>query len=85
MDSKDFIEDHNTATMPSMKYYNLAAWEREQREKAVRKAQKARQKYEAELFILDWLTILTFISSYRKKSSESEETPAKFDDEMAIW
>ncbi|CAI5469697.1 unnamed protein product [Closterium sp. Yama58-4] len=27
---KEFMEDHNTATFPSKKYYNLAAWEHQQ-------------------------------------------------------
>lgn len=34
---KDYIEDYNTATMPSKKYYNLQVWEKEQLAKKANK------------------------------------------------
>jgi len=36
---KEFIEDYNTATMPSKKYYNLTAWENQQIAKRSKKQQ----------------------------------------------
>merc|ERR1719231_1841893 len=34
---KEYVEDYNTATMPSKKYYNLEAWDAEQRGKRQKK------------------------------------------------
>eukprot|EP00697_Spironema_sp_BW2_P006242 gnl/Spiro4/18736_TR10013_c0_g1_i1.p1 gnl/Spiro4/18736_TR10013_c0_g1~~gnl/Spiro4/18736_TR10013_c0_g1_i1.p1 ORF type:complete len:211 (+),score=52.61 gnl/Spiro4/18736_TR10013_c0_g1_i1:29-634(+) len=40
----DFMEDFNTATMPSKKYYNLEAWEARRRQKEARRSAKGRGK-----------------------------------------
>ena len=49
---KDFMEDYNTATMPSEKYYNLEKWEMEKyhREK---KQQQQQQQDQTEEFQFD--------------------------------
>ena len=39
---KEFMEDYNTATLPSRKYYNLEKWEAEQRAKRAKKVRRSR-------------------------------------------
>eukprot|EP00850_Spirogloea_muscicola_P018779 SM000175S03326 [mRNA] locus=s175:272050:274003:- [translate_table: standard] len=43
---KDFMEDYNTATMPSRKYYNIDTYEREKARKAAEKGTKNYKKAE---------------------------------------
>lgn len=47
---KEFAEDHNTATFPSKKYYNLDAYYRRQMEKEIKKGSKKVQETERTLF-----------------------------------
>jgi len=68
---KDFMEDFNTSTMPSKKYYNLAAWEAKQINKSIEKQQKQLDKgasrYSNELLGEREL------SSYRSAFADEEE------------
>ncbi|WOL10135.1 hypothetical protein Cni_G18889 [Canna indica] len=47
---KEFMEDHNTATFPSKKYYDLDAYHRRQMEKEMRKGLKKIQQAERTVF-----------------------------------
>ncbi|RDX67325.1 hypothetical protein CR513_53817, partial [Mucuna pruriens] len=47
---KEFMEDHNTATFPSKKYYNLDAYYRRQMDKEMRKGFKKVQAKERTIF-----------------------------------
>ncbi|XP_065862110.1 uncharacterized protein [Euphorbia lathyris] len=47
---KEFMEDHNTATFPSKKYYNLDAYQKRQMEKEMKKGFKKVQAKERTIF-----------------------------------
>ncbi|THU56584.1 hypothetical protein C4D60_Mb11t18770 [Musa balbisiana] len=47
---KEFMEDHNTATFPSKKYYDLDAYHRRKIEKAMKKGSKKFQEMERTVF-----------------------------------
>ncbi|XP_042454087.1 vicilin-like seed storage protein At2g18540 [Zingiber officinale] len=47
---KEFMEDHNTATFPSKKYYNLDAYHRRKMEKEMKKGPQKIQEMERSVF-----------------------------------
>eukprot|EP00771_Trimastix_marina_P004245 gnl/Trimastix_PCT/992.p3 GENE.gnl/Trimastix_PCT/992~~gnl/Trimastix_PCT/992.p3 ORF type:complete len:137 (+),score=59.38 gnl/Trimastix_PCT/992:466-876(+) len=49
----DFMEDYNTATFPSKKYYNLDVWTVKQLRKGARKQQKEGARPEGHVSIVD--------------------------------